>query len=122
MAVQESGHIERCPGCGSQRVKNLVHWERGEPLQVYVACAACDTFIARYTVARYTSSESYEGLLRLLGGHVVTSERQLMRELAAMDDEVRRRFDHVRELVDRQEDPRRIEQILYEEANGDPEG
>lgn len=122
MAVQESARVERCPGCGSQRVRNLVHWERGEPLQVYVACAACDAFIARYTVERYTSSESYEGLLELLGGHVVTSERQLMQELAVMDDEVRRRFDHVRELVHRHEDPRRIEQILYEEANGEPEG
>ncbi|BAS28708.1 hypothetical protein [Limnochorda pilosa] len=122
MAVNESTRVERCPACGSETVRNLVHWERGAPLEVYVACAACDSFIARYTVERYTSSESYEGLLRLLGGHVVTSERELMRELAAIDDEVRRRFERVRELAREHEDPRRIEQILYEEANGERDG
>lgn len=104
--------IETCPKCGSQNTENLVRVEFGRPVRVYIRCSACGTFVARYTLERYTSDKTYESLLRFMRehGHCVAS-RSRAQELEGFSREIEKEFTETcnAELVDL-----RVEEIIWE--------
>lgn len=85
--------IETCPQCGSKDTQNLVRVEPGCPVKVYVRCAECGTFVARYTLERYASDKTYESLLKTSrrGGCLIAS-RSRAQELEGFSSKVEAEF------------------------------
>jgi RNase P subunit RPR2 len=57
---------EHCPACDSVAMHNYVHVNPGEDVSVFVECADCGTFVARYTLRAYTCDDPYRSYLRLM--------------------------------------------------------
>ena len=108
---------ETCPKCGATEVENLVRIEDGHPMKVYVRCARCKTFVARYMVSTYTADMTYESLLRVLRTSQLYCHdcRGSSRELEAFSTQVRREFERTEEKVQRHLEKRLIVEILDEE-------
>jgi hypothetical protein len=85
--------LETCPKCQSKKMENLVRVEAGQHVKVYVRCLDCQTFVARYTLERYTSDKPYESLLKNLRGQSNTiGTRELAREIEAFSQEIEKEF------------------------------
>ncbi len=106
---------EHCPNCGGIEVRNILRRAPVRSLDVFVECANCRGFVARYEVQRYTSSKSYEDLLTRLGSSGGESARRIMEVMSAFDDDVATQFKQVQELVQSSEDPSKIEEIITED-------
>jgi hypothetical protein len=112
---------ETCLKCGATDLENLVRIEEGEPLKVYVRCARCKTFVARYIVSTYTSDMSYESLLRVLRTSQLSCYdcRGSMRELEAFSRRVRQEFQRTAQQIEKTPEARLIVEMLKdEEADG----
>ena len=85
--------VETCPKCGCKNTENLLRVEKGSPIKVYVKCSECGTFVACYTLERYTSDKTYESLLRLMRkrGHSVHS-RFRAKEIDGFSAEIQEQF------------------------------
>ncbi len=69
--------IQTCLSCGSKELKNILVRKDGEEDKVYVQCARCNSFVARYIVAHrgyYHHGKGFESYLRGLnkGGEIVS--------------------------------------------------
>jgi hypothetical protein len=85
--------IETCPKCGCKSTENLVRVESGCPVKVYVRCAKCGTFVARYTIERYTSDKCYESLLKIMRLHGCSiASRSQAQELEAFSRSIETEF------------------------------
>ena len=109
--------LEHCPKCGSTECENIFALFPGKPVQVYVRCKKCGSFVARYTLLRYTSDKPYESLLKAIRCPR-SSGRQMVRELEAFSEEVEADFKRVLEMLEGGEDGRKIEEIIAE-RNGE---
>ncbi|HDG68314.1 MAG TPA: hypothetical protein ENG11_04125 [candidate division Zixibacteria bacterium] len=109
--------LEHCPKCGSTECENIFALFPGKPVQVYVRCKKCGSFVARYTLLRYTSDKPYESLLRTIRCPR-SSGRQMVHELEAFSEEVEADFKKVQEMLEVGEDRRKIEEIIAE-RNGE---
>ncbi len=96
----EKVRIERCPKCSSTHLENIFYLKRGEPARIYIRCCKCNSFVARYTLIRYTSDKSYESLLRSMKGPFA-SGRRLTRELEAFSNEISNGFEYVTNLLEK---------------------
>ncbi len=103
--------LEHCPKCGSTDCENIFAICPGSPIRVYVRCKKCGSFVARYTISRYTSDKPYESLLRTIRSPR-TSGRQVAEELEAFTHEVEADFKRVLRLLEEGEDERKIEEII----------
>lgn len=111
----ESARLEHCPHCQSVETKNYVYFKRGEKIKVYNECARCGRFVSRYTVTGYTSDKTYESLmLRMREWHMDGGKRTLG-IIEAFGEDVQREYEHVRDMVSKMEDPRKIEEIIGED-------
>ena len=111
----ESARLEHCPHCGSVETKNFVYFRRGEKIRVYNECARCGRFVSRYTLAGYTSDKTYESLLARVREWRLASGKRTLGIVEAFGDDVQQEYEHVLDLVSRQEDPRKIEEIISED-------
>jgi hypothetical protein len=100
-------------------MKNNVYFCRGQSIRVYVQCASCGEFVARYTLRGYTSDTMYESLLERLRYTRLTSGRRAMRIIEEFGAEVTDEYGHVLELIRNAEDERRIEEIIADELQDD---
>jgi hypothetical protein len=111
----ESARLEHCMACGSTETKNHVYFCKGRRVRVYMQCARCGEYVARYTLFGYTSDEPYESLLRKMRFTRLASGKRTLKMVEAFGDEVGEEYRHVLELVRTREDERRIEQIIEED-------
>ncbi len=111
----ESVRIEHCPACDSVLTKNHVYLCKGEKPRVYIECAECGKFVARYTLLSYTSDKSYESLLQKMRFTRANSGKRTLRMVEGFEDEVKKEFEHVLEIVKTNEDERYVEDIIAEE-------
>ncbi len=104
--------VELCPNCDSPNTENLVRVQTGRPIRVYVRCRECGTFVARYTLERYTSDKTYESLLRFMRkhGHSIAS-RSRAQELEGFSKTVQEEFC---ETSDAPKSNLRLEEIIWE--------
>lgn len=112
---QEGARLEHCPACGSVDMRNNMYFCKGQPVKVYVQCAGCGEFVARYTLRAYTSNKTYESLLRRMRSAKLTSGKRTLRIVEGFRDDVAAEYEHVLDLVKTQEDQRRIEDIIAED-------
>jgi hypothetical protein len=107
----ESARLEHC-GCGSTEMKNNVYFCKGQKIKVYVQCARCGEYVARYTLTGYTSDEPYESLLRKLRFIRLSSGKRALKMVETFGDDVQEEFKHVLDLIRTGEDKRRMEEII----------
>jgi hypothetical protein len=119
MKGHETARLDHCMKCGSTTMRNNVYFCKGQNIRVYLECAECGSYVARYTLLRYTSDEPYESLLQKMRFTRVDSGREALRMVEAYDSDVQEEFKRVRELIKEHEDQRRMEQIIEEDF---PEG
>jgi hypothetical protein len=112
---QERARLEHCPKCGSVEVRNNLYFCKGQRLRVYVECARCGEFVARYTLRGYTSDKTYESLLRRLRDTRLTSGKRTLRIVEGFGDHVSEEFEHALDLVKTVQDERPIEKIIEED-------
>jgi hypothetical protein len=96
-------------------MRNNLYVSKGAPAKVYVQCADCDEFVARYTLRGYTSNKTYESLLERLRFSRLTSGKRTLHIVEAFGGEVDREYRHVLDLIKTQQDKRPVENILEEE-------
>ncbi|MCK4538302.1 MAG: hypothetical protein KAV42_05840 [Candidatus Krumholzibacteria bacterium] len=111
----ESARTEHCPNCDSTSTKNNMYFCKGEKIRVYIECAECGEFVARYTLSAYTSDKSYESLLRRLRFTRINSGKRAKNMVECFEDNVKTEFDHVLSLIKQNEDERMIENIIEED-------
>jgi hypothetical protein len=111
----ESARIEHCPHCQSVETKNYVYFKRGEKIKVYNECARCGRFVSRYTVTGYTSDKTYESLILRMREWDPAGGRHTLGIVEAFDEDVQREYEHVRGMISKMEDPRKIEEIIGED-------
>jgi hypothetical protein len=114
---------ETCLKCGATEMENLVRIEEGKTLKVYVRCAKCKTFVARYLVSTYTSDMTYESLLRGLRTTQLSclDSRGSMRELEAFTGQVKSEFEKTERQVKTAPEERLIVEMLEEDTGPPPE-
>ncbi|MFO7674925.1 MAG: hypothetical protein R6X12_01205 [bacterium] len=119
----ESAKSDHCMNCNATSVTNLVHVRTGEPVRVYVKCNACGSYVARYTLSRYTSDQPYESLLRLLRQYAYASGKRCLEEVEEFGTAIRAEFERVERLVAASEEKRRVEEMIEDARRPDkPEG
>ena len=64
---------ELCPECDSASLHNFVLVQPGEDAAVFVDCADCGAFVARYTLRAYTCEDPYRSHLRLMRSRDMSS-------------------------------------------------
>ena len=111
----ESARTERCPACGCTSTKNNMYFCRGEKIRVYVECGGCGEFVARYTLSGYTSDKTYESLLHRMRFTKFTSGKRAMRMVEGFGEEVSSEFRYVIDMIKKDEDERKIEEIIEED-------
>ncbi|RKZ21850.1 hypothetical protein DRQ16_03055 [bacterium] len=109
--------LETCPVCGSTKHENLVRIEKGGIIKVYVRCANCSSFVARYRVIRYTSDKSYDSLLRIFKLSPGCPDcRSIIHEVEAFSEEVKREFEETVRIVEERPEKKKIEEMIKEET------
>ena len=102
---------ERCPVCGGLKmVNNFVKYNNGT-IRVYVECAHCGRFVARYTLQRYTSNKPYESLL-LFFRKPIESGRSTLKNIEVFTEEIDREFNKIKEQIKEKEEKKKIEEII----------
>lgn len=114
----ESVRTEHCPACGSTSTKNNMYFCKGQKVRVYIECSECGQFVARYTLAGYTSDKTYESILEKLRYIKINSGKRTKKLVEGFGEEVRDEYEHVLEMVRKGEDYRRIEEIIEEDNYG----
>ena len=108
---------ETCPKCGASVMENIFVVKKGSFPLVYVKCAKCGAFVARYTLECYTSDKSYKSLLtRLRCISWGSYRRNFLREIEGFSESVDEEFKKVQTEL-KNPDKRKIEEILIEEHN-----
>lgn len=62
-------HIQQCQECGSEKLKNIILRESGEPDRIIVQCHDCEHFVASYVLAPmgyYHHGKGFESFLKSL--------------------------------------------------------
>ena len=60
-------HVQKCQQCGSDKLKNIIYRESGEPDRIYAQCHECQKFVASYVIAPlgyYHNGKGYESFLQ----------------------------------------------------------
>lgn len=112
---RERARLEHCPECGSVEMQNNLYFCRGQRLRVYVQCARCGEFVARYTLRGYTSNKTYESLLSRLRDTRLTSGKRTLRLVEGFGESIEEEYKRVLDLIKTAEDKRRIEEIIEED-------
>ena len=110
----KTAKYDRCMKCDSINVHNIVVIEDGEPIKIFVECADCNSYVCMYILRRYTSDESYEGLLRILKGQISSDRRGKANEISYFTESVKKQFKEARKMAKSGKEKRRVEQIIQE--------
>ncbi len=108
----ESAKTERCPKCDGLNMLNYVYVHTGEAVRVYVKCADCGAFVARYVLARYTSDEPYESLLKTLRQFSYASGKRMLREVEEFGGVIQAEFERALRLAREHPESRRVVELI----------
>ncbi len=112
MALVGRSKREHCMKCNGVLMQNLVMVKPGRDTEVFVECATCGSFVARYTLNIYTSEDPYRSYLRLMRKKRSDSgvaTRQGSQEFIA---EVWEGYREAKELIAQHEEVVHLEEIL----------
>jgi hypothetical protein len=112
---RERARLEHCPECGSVEMRNNLYFCRGQRLRVYVQCASCGEFVARYALRRYTSNKTYESLLSRMRDTRLTSGKRTLHLVEGFGESIEEEYRRVLDLIKTAEDQRRIEEIIEDD-------
>ena len=110
--MRGASKLEHCPNCGKTEMKNFVHVTPGNDMEIFIECASCGTFTARYIIKIYTSDKPYESYLRLFHQRPMDSGPATKNAISLFKERLMKNYREVKEAVSKQEDPRTIEEIL----------
>lgn len=96
-------------------MRNNVYFHPGGDVKVYVQCAECGEYVARYIISGYTSERRYESFLRSLRLDCHSTSRRTRRAFKALSGDFDREYEHVLDLIKKNEDQHPIEEIIEEE-------
>lgn len=108
----EKAKAECCPRCHGTQMTNLVYVRTGQDTCVYVKCAACGAFVARYVLSRYTSDRGYESLLESLRGFAHRSGKRCLAEIEEFGAMVAAEFEHVQRIAEEKPQKERVEEMI----------
>ncbi len=95
--------LQKCQNCQSEKLKNILYREAGEPDRVFVECHDCKTFVASYVIAPlgyFHNGKGFESFLRGVnrsGGFM--SGRRVKRLFAERKDMEIKAFKEVKEKL-----------------------
>jgi formate dehydrogenase maturation protein FdhE len=112
MAFEVRTKRERCPACDATSMNNLVHMRPGRSVDVFVECATCGTFVARYTLEAYTCDDPFRSFLRRMRRRRQTSGGAVAKDAAGFKDELREEYETAKRLVAEKEETRFVEDLL----------
>lgn len=93
---------------------NLVYVRTGHETCVYVKCADCGSYVARYMLSRYTSDRNYESLLASLRGFAHRSGKRCLEQIEEFGAMVAAEFERVQKLAVEKPQEQRVEEIICE--------
>ena len=109
----EKAKKEQCPKCNGSTLINNVYVKTGDNIKIYVECANCHSFVARYSLLTYTSDKPHEVLLQKLKCLEYRSGKKALRELAEFDRSVEQEFKTVKFIIEKQE-AESVEKLIEE--------
>jgi hypothetical protein len=104
--------MEQCPKCDGKNMRNYVYVHTGEAARVYVRCADCGAFAARYVLSRYTSDEPYESQLRTLRLYSYASGKRMLKEVEEFGGVVEAEFERVVKLAREHPESRHVVELI----------
>jgi hypothetical protein len=95
---------ERCPSCDGDTFRNNFQLRTGHHARVFVECARCGAFVARYILHAYVdpSFDLSSSLHALRRTRDTESWRQVVAEMGVHQERAREQFGAVRERLDRE--------------------
>ncbi len=105
---------EHCPKCDSVSMQNYVHVTPGEDASVFVECADCGTFVARYTLRAYTCDDPYRSFLRLMRSRSHESGALAHKTSGEFTAKLWTDYEEVKQRVRENEETRDVEDLLEE--------
>jgi RNase P subunit RPR2 len=107
--------VETCPECKSTKMKNYVAFKKHKRITVYVECAECGEFVARYRLHRYLDiNEPYESFLHQISMFKHDSGRKTLNSFKDFIADAKEEFKQVKEDWQTKPEMRKIYQILEE--------
>ncbi len=116
----ETAKAECCPKCHGTRMTNLVYVRTGHDTCVYVKCAECGSYVARYVLSRYTSEMNYETILAHLSNFAHRSGKRCLEEIEEFGATIQAEFERVQKIALENPQEKRIEQIICEARKEKP--
>lgn len=99
-------HRQTCQNCGGTTHRLTIVRHEGETDKVFVKCADCGEFVARYTIAQrgyYHHGKGFESYLKGMNrGGVYESARDLAAGFDVIVEKAKKEFDEVEEELKRQ--------------------
>ena len=105
---------EHCPECDATRLSNYVLVRPGEDTAVFVECAECGAFVARYTLRAYTCEDPYRSYLRQMRSRNMSSGAATHEKAETFAGELWAGYRDVKKLTGEQEEARSVEDLLEE--------
>ncbi len=110
--------METCPRCRSTNTKNYVAFKKHKRITVFVECADCGEFVARYRLHRYFDvNEPYESFLYQIRSFRHDSGRMTLDAFKRFGADAREEFEQVKKDWKTKPERRKIYQII--EQTGD---
>ncbi len=98
--------FEHCPVCGSVHTENIFLIEAGKPPVVFIRCAECGAFVAKYVLSKYTSNKPAD-LLDIPQTQFV----------GAFDDDAKSSYEEVQKVLNEKGEEFKLIENLIAEAN-----
>lgn len=92
---------QTCQACGATELRNILVREPGHAQMVFVRCARCDKFVARYRLqSYYHAGKGIESYLRSLGAGAAESGRQQLDEFLQLEEEATSQYQRALEALE----------------------
>ncbi|MFH1682073.1 MAG: hypothetical protein ABIH26_15700 [Candidatus Eisenbacteria bacterium] len=114
MSLVQRSKREHCPRCGHVNMQNLLLVQPGEDVQVFVECATCGEFVARYTLRLYTSHDPYRSFLRMMRQRRLSSGAAALKQSGDFTKALWEEYRTAKERVRVNEETRKLEDLLDE--------
>jgi len=112
MEFEVKSKREHCPDCDGVAVQNHVLMRPGRDVAVFVECASCGAFVARYTLKAYTGNDPYLSFLRLMRQRRMASGSQARATAESYQEELREEFRLAKEIATAREETRDLDELL----------
>jgi len=114
MSLAEKSKREHCPKCGSIMMSNYILVRPGKDVEVFVECAVCGTFTARYGLHTYTSEDPYRSYLRMMRHRRFSSGADAKKKSKEFSTSLWEDYEKVKKIITDHEETRPVEDLLEE--------